>query len=218
MAELWSMVERAFSSHISGLLNKAAFEEIEKSLFAASPPPATIVAFTDLAGFKGVNDAYGHAAGDTLLKEVGRVLTNVCAKHGGTAFHLSGDEFALLFFEKDWSAARKSLVAESHHVEIKWLHEDRIAPINTDLFFGFSRSDPSHSLGTFLAHAEIAASHAKAGKTPILKWKSSMSREPLEDLRRRCDHCLATTRLLVPKNQIVQGAPKACANCGEAFK
>jgi len=58
------------------------------------------VLLMDLDGFKGINDDYGHAAGDTALETVARRVSN--AVRGGDTFsRLGGDEFALLVEEFD---------------------------------------------------------------------------------------------------------------------
>lgn len=50
----------------------------------------------DLDGFKGVNDKFGHPAGDMLLKEVGKEL-ELLAGESNIVSRLGGDEFIIVF-------------------------------------------------------------------------------------------------------------------------
>ena len=52
--------------------------------------------FVDLDGFKFVNDTYGHATGDLMLKTVADVLRDICDVHGASLGRIGGDEFAVL--------------------------------------------------------------------------------------------------------------------------
>src|SRR6266436_3332075 len=79
---------------------------------ARKDSPAALLCL-DLDGFKEINDDLGHAAGDLLLKEVGRrLLANL--RKGDTAARLGGDEFAILLH----SASASEAVATAHRVTI----------------------------------------------------------------------------------------------------
>jgi diguanylate cyclase (GGDEF)-like protein len=52
------------------------------------------VLYLDLDGFKAINDLYGHAAGDALLREVSERLGSQVARKGLVS-RLGGDEFAV---------------------------------------------------------------------------------------------------------------------------
>ena len=52
------------------------------------------VALIDLDGFKMVNDLYGHAVGDQVIKETAAILVSVCEDEA-IAYRLGGDEFAI---------------------------------------------------------------------------------------------------------------------------
>ncbi|WP_284124371.1 putative bifunctional diguanylate cyclase/phosphodiesterase [Parerythrobacter aestuarii] len=53
------------------------------------------VALVDLDGFKQVNDHYGHAIGDMLIKQAGAMIAQTCGKDA-RAYRLGGDEFAIV--------------------------------------------------------------------------------------------------------------------------
>ncbi len=76
---------------LTGLPNRLLFFD---RLGAAEPPVG--VCYLDLDGFKEINDEYGHATGDRVLREVAtRLLTTVSAV-GGMAARIGGDEFIVL--------------------------------------------------------------------------------------------------------------------------
>ena len=77
---------------LTGLANRWLFRE---QVEAALVRDAGAVLYIDLDGFKGVNDALGHAAGDELLRIVAERLRRGL-RPGDVAARLGGDEFAVL--------------------------------------------------------------------------------------------------------------------------
>lgn len=80
----------AFRDELTGLGNRR-YMESQMDIRIAAAQPFSILVF-DLNGFKQVNDAYGHVAGDDLLKQFGHELraalrsTDVIARWGGDEF------------------------------------------------------------------------------------------------------------------------------------
>ncbi|HUA94445.1 MAG TPA: EAL domain-containing protein, partial [Acidimicrobiales bacterium] len=77
------------------LLEHRAHRAIEQSNRLGT---ATTVFFVDLDRFKRVNDTYGHAAGDALIRQVAHRLRDVVRRQD-TVARLGGDEFAVLLPE-----------------------------------------------------------------------------------------------------------------------
>ena len=92
--------------HLTGLPNRRVFEEelLRRVADAQSHGSVGAVLLLDLDNFKYVNDAFGHTAGDDLLRSVGRVLKRRIRRDDLLA-RLGGDEFAILVPSADRAAA-----------------------------------------------------------------------------------------------------------------
>ncbi len=89
--------EMANLDSLTGLGNRRRFSlDIDRLLDSDSADPgAFCVGMLDLDGFKLVNDAHGHPAGDALLSQTSERL-KACLKKGDTLARLGGDEFGVL--------------------------------------------------------------------------------------------------------------------------
>jgi diguanylate cyclase (GGDEF)-like protein/PAS domain S-box-containing protein len=92
-----AMREEALLDALTGLPNRRAlYEHLEDALDQArSRGVAFATFFLDLDGFKGVNDTYGHDAGDALLREVASRLGQV-VRSCDLVSRLAGDEFVIV--------------------------------------------------------------------------------------------------------------------------
>lgn len=106
----WRLAARhrmdAITDPLTGLLNRRAlFDQYGVRAMGVS----TAVIVFDIDHFKSVNDRYGHAAGDHVLKVFAGELSANC-RSGDTAARLGGEEFALVL--KEIMPGRAELAAE----------------------------------------------------------------------------------------------------------
>ena len=91
--------DQAHSDPLTRMPNRLMFEERMAAALQAigddPEPSALAVMFIDLDGFKPVNDSFGHVAGDTVLREIGRRLQAI-ARPEDTVARVGGDEFLLM--------------------------------------------------------------------------------------------------------------------------
>jgi diguanylate cyclase (GGDEF)-like protein len=112
LAELHNALEEeqllSSTDTLTGALNRRSFSELaEKRMIAAevNRRPYTLV-YIDLDNFKQVNDTFGHAIGDLVLKAV---VDSIQKQIRNTDFlaRLGGDEFAVLLTDLDQAGANR---------------------------------------------------------------------------------------------------------------
>ncbi len=84
----------SFHDHLTGLYNRRFFDEELARLDTPRNMPLTLL-LMDVNGLKLTNDAFGHQAGDRLLRTVADVLRRTCREDEIIA-RIGGDEFILL--------------------------------------------------------------------------------------------------------------------------
>ena len=93
---------------LTGLPNRLLFRERLDGALAARDTGKVAMLAIDVDRFKSVNDSLGHAAGDTLLREVANRLKSVL-RADDLAARLGGDEFAVLVLGAQADKAARSI-------------------------------------------------------------------------------------------------------------
>lgn len=113
------------SDPLTGLANRRALQEF----FSGEAEVESSLLYLDLDGFKEVNDTYGHATGDELLRIVARRIQSV-VRDDDLAVRLGGDEFAVLcracgiedarvLSERILDSLRSPVVIEGHRISVR---------------------------------------------------------------------------------------------------
>lgn len=106
--ETETLREVARADPLTRLGNRRAFDEaLAKAISGArrwDRPFSILVA--DLAGFKDINDRFGHLEGDRCLRDVGNTLRTT-VRHPDACFRWGGDEFALVLPATDLPGAQQ---------------------------------------------------------------------------------------------------------------
>jgi diguanylate cyclase (GGDEF)-like protein len=89
--------EQAILDPLTGLYNRRYMEDsLARELFRTQRQKSSLcVAMLDIDRFKYINDTFGHAAGDLLLGELGRILRENL-RMSDIACRYGGDEFVLI--------------------------------------------------------------------------------------------------------------------------
>lgn len=106
-----SVEKQALTDGLTGLPNhRAVNEQLEREMMRATriQRPLSLV-FFDGDRFKWVNDTYGHAIGDVVLRQLGERVSSVL-RGGDTLGRYGGEEFVVVLPETD--AIQAELVAE----------------------------------------------------------------------------------------------------------
>ena len=132
--ERWMEYE---SNHdtLTGLINRRQFEARLREAMerACTDGRCQALLYMDLDQFKLINDSYGHAAGDQLLKEISDLLASHL-NEGDSLARLGGDEFGIILSDCSLETAKrraKSLCRAVHDYRFSW--EDKPFVICTSI-------------------------------------------------------------------------------------
>ncbi|MBC3803370.1 diguanylate cyclase [Acetobacterium fimetarium] len=93
----------SYHDYLTGLYNRRYFEDMLKNLDQEKNYPLTLI-MADVNGLKIINDSFGHAVGDELLKKISDIFKNNCREDDVVA-RLGGDEFIFILPRTDKETA-----------------------------------------------------------------------------------------------------------------
>jgi diguanylate cyclase (GGDEF)-like protein len=140
----------AYQDPLTGLLNRHGLKEFGQRILGFRSVRATVVVI-DCDGFKQVNDKYGHAAGDHILKMLARILEHE-TRSSDALVRMGGDEFALVLQAASIQAAQ--IVLE--RVQSLFEHSVSDAGYDCSISFGIAEPDAEDELEEVLAKADAA--------------------------------------------------------------
>jgi len=160
----------SLTDSLTGLYNRRFLhqrleEEMARSRRHGAPLACVML---DLDHFKSINDAHGHAAGDSVLRDVSTILKAHIRK-SDIAVRFGGEEFVLVLFSNNMEGAR--LVAERIRADVEsheFLHGD--SPLRVTISIGIS-AFPDEKIGSaddLMRRADAALYQAKeAGRNMV---------------------------------------------------
>jgi len=155
---------------LTGLYNRAIFDETMRKLEGSDLSPITIV-MGDVVGLKRVNDRFGHAAGDELLRDAARLLKEVFVNSTLIA-RIGGDEFAILLPGVNKAVVRQQIARIRQELQAKKCSQD--IPV-LSISLGSAMGLPGDGLEVVLKRADkdmyeqkglYSPSNAFVGKVP----------------------------------------------------
>jgi diguanylate cyclase (GGDEF)-like protein len=147
-AMLERALEEAGSDAVTGLPRGGHFMNLlEHELRQRSRRVAVV--FVDLDGFKLVNDTYGHACGDEVLRTMATAARSVL-RRGDVVARLGGDEFALMLVDVSPEESEAAVG------RLRSRFEELCAPLTTSFSAGVAIADEASTVDELMARADAA--------------------------------------------------------------
>ncbi|WP_198680278.1 putative bifunctional diguanylate cyclase/phosphodiesterase [Cupriavidus agavae] len=152
--EMWTL---ASQDPLTGLLSRSGFFDLANRRFSHGSSGRHCLLLLDLDGFKVINDAFGHKAGDGVLREVARRLAAVAGPDMMVG-RMGGDEFMILYDPFEASDCPASLATRLIAAVGEPLDGYEYCPVGISI--GICRG-PDLSLDDMLLFADAALYAAK---------------------------------------------------------
>jgi diguanylate cyclase (GGDEF)-like protein len=174
-------MQLALYDPLTGLPNRKLLDErLQQALSMAKRERHHVaLLFIDLDKFKPVNDKFGHAYGDLLLKEVGKRLQS-CMRESDTACRLGGDEFVALLPDVGGREAAMAVSAKiADRLAQPYKVAGQICDISASIGVAVYPEDGVDSR-VLMKHADLAMYDAKSSGAESVKPASSARSTPVD--------------------------------------
>ena len=178
------LIQAARQDSLTGLLNHKTFRNLlEDSLPAEIAGGAMI--FFDVDKFKDINDTYGHAFGDVVIKRVAKMLTRLFPYDAQVA-RFGGDEFVIFLAKVTNDEAKRKLhekLMNNLQLQIEQCGIEIMVDMSVGVAFGSEQSETTSAkmVEELLDNADMAMYRAKRlGREPHLCSYDSKIRHELE--------------------------------------
>jgi diguanylate cyclase (GGDEF)-like protein len=179
----------ARTDDLTGVANRR--ELMARLEIAVTEQTDVMLLLVDLDRFKDVNDRYGHATGDELLRHVAGMLQQAAPSHALLA-RIGGDEFAMLI--RDTAGLDVETIVKSLVASIAGITEVYDRTVNVGVSIGIAVRDSSTAsedvdAGELLRRADVAMYVAKRNQADAsvydesLEWQARQRSERAEALR-----------------------------------
>lgn len=192
------IVHQAFHDNLTGLPNRASMQSrLEQAIVEAQQHDSSVaILMLDINRFKEINNALGHAIGDTVLRQFSKQLKHLF-RNATMVARFGGDEFAVLIQADDPEQEALQQIHELGQVLTRTIHVDSM-----DLYLEVSVGValyPAHgkTAEDLLRRADIAMYDANESRHLVHVYKSGRDAVQLQHLSLAQD-----LRRAIPNNEL----------------
>jgi diguanylate cyclase (GGDEF)-like protein len=159
-----SLLERAFEEAagdgVTGLPQRAQFMSLLRHELRQRKRRTVCVAYIDLDRFKAVNDRFGHARGDEVLRTLAQSARG-SLREGDVLARVGGDEFAVLLVDLSPAEADAALR------RLRDRFEELTAPLGTSFSAGIAVAGPGEDAEQLVTRADQAMYRQKRSRAAL---------------------------------------------------
>ena len=156
------MAVYSYIDSLTGLINRASGEQQIDNILKSDDPSGALL-MIDIDHFKCVNDTYGHAMGDSILKRFAEILKSF-VRYGDVLMRLGGDEFIIFyrnFTDPDSLSERSRRIIEKVEYLLSDMVDERMGQtISASIGIAISGIN-GDDLKTLMGHADKALYYVK---------------------------------------------------------